>query len=64
MKHTMFAFAAATALLLSGAALPAADFALGFEACPARLSGNPGDPVSFDTFVTLTTSNNETTDGA
>jgi hypothetical protein len=64
MNRTMFAFAAATALLLTGAALPAADFALGFDGCPARLSGNPGDTVAFDAFVTLTTSNNETADGA
>src|SRR5262245_31854671 len=64
MNRTMFAVAAATALLMTGAARAAADFSFGIEGCPARLSGNPGDPVSFDAFVTLTTANNDGADGA
>jgi len=63
MNRSMFVIAAAAALLVTGAA-QAQDFDFGIDGCPARLSGNPGDPVTFDAFVTLTTANNTGTDGA
>ena len=64
MKRSMYTFTALAALLLMGAAAQAADFAIGFDGCPNRQSGNPGQVVTFDVFATLTTSNNTEADGA
>lgn len=52
------------AFLLTQRPCPAADFALKFEGFPERIVGRPGEVVTFSGFATLTTSNNDSPDGA
>ncbi len=49
----------AAALLFPTSARPAT-FTLGFDGVPAEVGGSPGETVSFDAFVTITTADNET----
>jgi hypothetical protein len=53
-----------TSFLLSFEEARGADFALGFEGVPERIVGAPGEVKTFDVFLTLTTTNNESPDGA
>jgi hypothetical protein len=63
MQRMLFVLAAAASVLFGGT-VGAADFAFGFEGCPASLEGQPGDVKTFDVYATLTTTNNEDPDGA
>jgi hypothetical protein len=64
MKRSMFVLTAA--LLLGAGAAQAADFALGFEGCPATVGTGltVGTPFTFETYVTVTTTNNDSNLGA
>jgi hypothetical protein len=53
-----------TSFLLSFEEARGADFALGFEGAPERIVGAPGEVKAFDVFLTLTTTNNESPEGA
>jgi hypothetical protein len=48
----------------AGERLRGADFALGFEGCPAEVLGAPGEVKRFESFVTLSTTSNDSPDGA
>src|SRR6185295_12055116 len=53
----------AVALVLAGTAR-AADFTLGFDGCTDRVTGAAGETKTFTVFATLTTTNNDSPDGA
>ncbi len=63
MAHKLTIPVAALALVCHGRA-PAADFAFGFSECPAIVAGAPGEVKRITVFGTLTTSNNDSPEGA
>ncbi len=54
---------AALVVLCSGS-LGAAEFAFGLDGCPERVYGLAGETRTFEVFATLTTSGNDSPDGA
>jgi hypothetical protein len=63
MKRLSMLVWVAAAVLLTGAAF-AQNFKLGFEGCPSKISGQPGEQRSIEIYSTLTTTNAPGRDGA
>src|SRR5438093_1149200 len=51
-------------ILLIAPSLPAVEFELGFEGLPGRITGQAGEVKVFEVYMTLTTRDNSSPDGA